>query len=145
MNLYQFLDLILVLDEALAGLEVSLDHLLDETREIDLTLPAKKPFSFSRITEEKVDFGGTEVLGINLDDDVSSLHIDTLLFDTFTPPLDLYSKLGEGSLYEFADRVSFAGCQYEVLGGRLLKHEPHALNVVLSMSPITLSIQVTEV
>ena len=55
MNLYRFLDLILVLDEALAGLEVSLDHLLDETREIDLTLPAKEPFSFSRITEEKAE------------------------------------------------------------------------------------------
>ena len=46
--------------------------------------------------------------------------------------LDLYSELGEGSLHEFADRVGFAGCQYEVLGRRLLKHEPHALNVVLS-------------
>lgn len=55
MNLYRFLDLILVLDEALAGFEVSLDHLLDETREIDLTLPAKEPFSFSRITEKKAE------------------------------------------------------------------------------------------
>ena len=110
------MDLILVLDEALDGLEVSLDHLLDEAREIDFTLPAKEPFSFSRIAEEEagekrvrdqrydegdhkglLDFSGTEVLVIYLDDDLSRLHIDTLLFDTFTPPSATTQSMGKES------------------------------------------------
>lgn len=47
------MDLILVLNEALDGLEVSLDHLLDETGEVDFALPAQEPFSFGRVTEEE--------------------------------------------------------------------------------------------
>lgn len=52
-SICQFLDLILVLNEALDGLEVSLDHLLDETGEVDFALPAQEPFSFGRVTEEE--------------------------------------------------------------------------------------------
>lgn len=47
-----FLRLILVLDEALGGLEVSGDHLLDEAVEVDLTLPPKNPFGFCGIAKK---------------------------------------------------------------------------------------------
>lgn len=77
--------------------------------------------------------------------------------------LNLDSELGEGFLHEFTNRVGLAGRQNEVFSGRLLQHEPHTLNVVLccmwesdhndhcdikaqlTVSPITLSIYITEV
>lgn len=104
---HEFLDLVLVLDEALDRLEVSLDHLTDKTWEIDFALPAEQSLSFGRVAEEEaiaegtqsetkvmmkrmvrdvLDFSRTEILGINLDNDLSGLHINTFLFDTFAPP-----------------------------------------------------------
>ena len=44
-----------------------------------------------------LDFSGTEVLVIYLDDDLSRLRIDTLLFDTFTPPSATTQSMGKES------------------------------------------------
>lgn len=46
------------------------------------------------IARDVLDFCGTEVLGINLDDDLSSLHIDTLLIDAFTSPSAITQLVG---------------------------------------------------
>lgn len=39
----------MILDEALSGLEIGLDHLLDERIEINLALPPKETLSLGRV------------------------------------------------------------------------------------------------
>ena len=45
-------NLILILDEALGGLEVCLNHLLDERVEVDLTLPPEKALGLGGVTQQ---------------------------------------------------------------------------------------------
>jgi len=45
-------DLISILDEALSGLEISLDHFLDERIEVDLALPPKKTLGLGGVTPQ---------------------------------------------------------------------------------------------
>ena len=103
--------LVLVLDEGLAGLEVRLDHLLDQGVEVDLALPAENALCLRGVAVEEaveqghasvlgqaeriarverkrhaLDFCRTEVLGVDLDDNLARFAVDALLVHAFTPP-----------------------------------------------------------
>jgi hypothetical protein len=96
--------LVLVLDKRLGRLEVGLDHLLDKRIKVNLAFPAKLFLGLGRVAEEEpvkeqcqntdkkteseghaLDFGRTEVPGVDLDDDVTFL-VRALLIDALTPP-----------------------------------------------------------
>lgn len=95
--------LILVLDEALGGLEICLNHLLDERIEINLAFPSEKALCLGGVSQQQplriyqyngapflgdnaLDLSGTEVTWVNLDHSLSGPNIDTLLLDTGTLP-----------------------------------------------------------
>jgi hypothetical protein len=55
------------------------------------------------------------------------------------------SNVTESLLDEFTNGVSFTSSENEIIGLILLQHAPHTLDVVASVSPITLGVEVTEV
>ena len=103
--------LVLVLDQATGGFEICPDHLLDERVKVDPSLPTEYTFGFSRVTEEKavfllygrggsgktdehllkeerhvLDFCGTEVARIDLDDSLAGFNVDGFLVDASSLP-----------------------------------------------------------
>lgn len=54
-NLRMYEELILILNQALCSLDISLNHLFHESIEGDLALPSKDAFRFGRVTKEKTD------------------------------------------------------------------------------------------
>lgn len=59
--------------------------------------------------------------------------------------LDFHAYFLKRLLHEFTDRVRLARSQHKVLRRRLLQHTPHALHVVLRVTPISPRINVTQV
>ena len=81
-----------------------------------------------RITDQQVDFGGAQELGV--------------LADVVTPVVDPH--LTEGPLDEFFDRVGLAGGDDVVAGFVLLQHQPHRLHIIPGVAPVALGVQVAE-
>ena len=100
--------LVLVLDERLGRCDVRLDHLLDERVEVDLALPAEHALCLRGVAEQEsgthasvkhakddegdgehvLDFCGTEVPGVDFDNDLAGLGVHALLIDAATSPPD---------------------------------------------------------
>ena len=59
-------------------------------------------------------------------------------------PLNIHRQFAWRRLYELAHRVLFTGCDHIILGFVLLEHEPHCVNIVLRMSPVSFGIQVPQ-
>lgn len=97
-------DLVLIFDEGAGSLQVGFNHLRDEGVEVDLALPAQNTFGLSRVSKEEsvriigvserervlkvyiLDFGRSEVSGINLDKNLAGVSINTLLVDSSASP-----------------------------------------------------------
>lgn len=110
-----------------------------------------EPLEF--LGKDALDLGRTEISRVNLDDGLAGPGINTLLVYTGTPPAvndaismleqernsvrslrNLDSKNTESLFDELADGVGLTSGEDEVLGSLLLKHHPHALDVVKSYS-----------
>lgn len=101
-----------------------------------------------RSRQDVLDFGRAEVLLINLDDSLPGLRVITFFMDAIAPPsfvpvltiaqtahrglnsLDLIIRNGESLLDKLTHRVRLTRCENEVLRLFLLKHQPHALDIV---------------
>src|SRR6266567_2427487 len=59
--------------------QVRIHHHVDQLVETGLRLPTQFRLGLGRVPEEEVDLGGTEVLGIDLDDDLAAPGIEPLL------------------------------------------------------------------
>lgn len=97
---------VLVLDEVAGRLEILRYHLLHKRVKVDLTLPAEQPLRLGRVTVEQpmervnddrtekcsrehvLDFSGTEVLLVNLHEDLPGLLVVPLLTSAVSPPPD---------------------------------------------------------
>ena len=133
---------------ALDGLEVLADHLLDEVEEVDPWLPAELGLGLLGVAQQEVDLGGTEVLGIDADEDaLGVLGVDADLLDgaLLAAPLDGDAGLLEGELTELTDGVTLAGGEHVVVGLVLLEDAPHALHVVAGVAPVADGVEVAEV
>lgn len=88
-----------------------------------------------------------EVSLVDSDEDFTSLRALSNLVDSIplALPVDRDSNVTERLLDELSDGVSLPRCEDEIIGFVLLEHTPHALDVVASVSPITLGVEVTEV
>jgi len=121
-----------VLDEAglLIGqqFEVRVDHKGDEIGEAGTGGPAEFLCGFGGITDEEVDFGGSMVAGVE-----------------FHVVLPGETDVGESEFEEFSDGMGFAGGDDIIVGGGLLEHEPHGLDVFFGVAPVAFGVEVTEV
>ena len=71
--------------------------------------------------------------------------IDADFVDAFALPTELNAGMVEGEGGELADGVLHACGDDEVLGLIVLQDEPHALNIVLSITPVAEGIEVAQV
>ena len=50
----------------------------------------------------------------------------------------------EGHLHQLAHAVGFAGADHVVLGGRLLQHPPHRVDVIAGVAPVPASVEIAQ-
>ena len=123
-----------------------LHHNLHQVRERRFRwVPAEQSFSLSRITKKLVNFGRAEVLRVNFHQRLSCFCVDTLFVHAFAFPAQLDAGLLERQCAEFAHSMVFASCDDEILRLVVLKNQPHAFNVVLSVSPVSERVEVAKV
>ena len=132
-----------------------LDHKFDELLEGGgLRVPAEFGLGFGRVAPE-VDYVGraVEVFGNGDYGAADKVCVgrtgngddDTLLVDSFAFPAKLDAGVVEGQGCEFADGVLDAGGDHEVLRLVVLEYEPHALHIVLCITPVAEGVEVAEV
>mmetsp|Transcript_17850 Transcript_17850/g.51104 ORF Transcript_17850/g.51104 Transcript_17850/m.51104 type:complete len:423 (-) Transcript_17850:52-1320(-) len=137
-----------ILGNAPDHLEVLLNHLLHQVVEGGTELPSNLFLGLGGVTEEKFDFGRSEVAGINLHKLaalIGSINSDLIDGSGLASPLDGSTNNLKGLLDKLTDGVSLSGSEDVVIGLILLKHAPHTLDVVAGMAPITLGVDVSEV
>src|SRR5436190_17934553 len=130
---------------AVDGGKVGLDHLGDQRREAGGVAPAQPGRRLARIAEQEIDLGRPEVARIDAHQGVAAGGVEAPLVDALALPDQLPPDLAEGELDELAHRLALAGGQHVVVGGRLLQHPPHALDVVAGMAPVAPGGEVAEI
>src|SRR5918992_129559 len=108
-------------------LEVGVDHQPDHLVEAGARLPSQLLAGFAGVADQVLDLRGTKEAGV--DPDVL---------------LRVEPDVVEGDLHKVANRVRLARGDHVVVGLVLLEHEPHGLDVVLGIAPISLGIKVAE-
>ena len=127
-------------------LHVVLHHDVDKLLEACLLrVPAQHALRLGRVAQELVHLCGTEVLGVNLDEDFARLHVNTLLVHAFAFPAEFDAHLLEGQRSKLAHRVILPGSNHKVLGLLLLEDEPHTLHIVLGITPVAKTVQVAQI
>src|ERR1700694_5885434 len=91
-------------------------HLLDELGDRRRRLPADFFARLAGVADQEIDFGRTEILGIDADDGLAGFLVDTGFLDALAAPFDAAANFGERDLDEFAHRAGLAGRQHEVVG-----------------------------
>ena len=125
------------------GGEIGFDHLRYKLVEAGAGCPAELALGLGGIAEEGFDLGGTEVAGVDGDDDVALL-VGGLFVDAGAGPGEVEVEEFGAALDEVAHAVLLAGGDDEVLGFFLLEHEPLHLDVVAGVSPVALGVEVAE-
>src|SRR5258708_217461 len=99
---------------ALGSVEVGLDHLANEFGERSAGGPPKDTLGFAGISEQGLDFGGTEVARVDCHNDVAA-RVQRLLVDATSLPCEIeFPHLGAAA-DELPDGVLFAGGDDELL------------------------------
>ncbi len=122
------------------------DHDLDEILEAGLSgIPAQDFLCLAGVAEQLLHLCRTEILGINLYQHTAGGLVDTLLVNTLALPFELDAHVMEGQCGEVAHCVILARSNHEVIGLRLLQDEPHALHVVLGVTPVAQGVEVAQI
>src|ERR1043166_6110502 len=115
------------------GLEVSIDHFLDEPRARDLVAPAEFLARLRGVADERLDLGRPEIARVDLDQHLAGRGVEAALADAAALPLDAPSHARERLVHELADGMTFPGCQHVLIRPGLLHDEPHAFDEVARM------------
>src|SRR5215467_4906750 len=126
-------------------LEIVHDHLGHQLAETHLVLPAELRPGLRRVPMKIVHFRGTEIARIDGHQHLAALGVDPLLLGSRATPGDLPADLGEGELDELAHRMGLPGRDDVVVGLLLLQHDPHGLDIVARMAPVTLRIEIAQI
>src|SRR5579859_406668 len=114
------------IDRAVAmASDIGVDHFADHRLDADRRLPLKEPLGLRRITDQAIDFGGSEVLRIDLD-----------------VILVVQTDMAEGHFAHGAHRGGPPAGDHEVFRLVLLQHQPHGPDVVLGVTPVTLGLEI---
>ena len=105
-------------------LHIVCSHNLDQLFErCLLRIPSQQGTGFGGVSQQLLDFGRTEILGINLNQHLAALRVDTLLVDTFTLPAQVDAYLAESQCGKLANRMHLTGSDDEVLRSLVLQDE----------------------
>src|SRR3981081_3702122 len=82
--------------------KIARHHFLDELRKARLRLPAELLARLAGVTDQRVDFCGTEIRRIDANDGPAGFSVDAGFFDTLAAPFDAAADLRECKLDRFA-------------------------------------------
>src|ERR1700722_10573319 len=68
--------------------EISRHHFLDQFREARLRLPAELLARLAGVANQKIDFGGTEIHGIDGHNGLAGCFVEAGFLDALAPPFD---------------------------------------------------------
>src|SRR5574344_682235 len=115
-----------------------LHHDFNQLRQRSLTwIPSQYRLSLCRVTQQLVNFTWTEELRIYLNQYLTGFLVDTFFFNTLTLPFQFDATLFECHFSKFPYCMIFTRSDNEVIRFRLLQNQPHALHIILSISPVT--------
>src|SRR3984885_2449940 len=125
--------------------KVSGHHLLDQLREARFRCPAKLLARLAGVADQKIDFGGTEIHGIDAHHGLAGFCVDASLLDALAVPFDAAADLCEGEFDKLAHRAGLACRQHEIVRLVRLQDHVHALDVVLGMTPVAFRLEIAEI
>src|SRR5262249_28917912 len=112
---------------------VRLHHLCHQLVKPRLVSPAELGARLARIAKKRIDFGRPEIAGST---------------STSTSPVDLSTPFSSTPLPHhtmvFARRMVLASRQHIIVGRILLQDQPHALDKIARMPPVTQGIEIAE-
>src|ERR1700693_4579252 len=88
--------------------EISRHHLLDQLREARLRFPAELIARLAGVADQKIDFGGTEIHGIDAPNGLAGCCVDAGFLDALAAPFDAAANLREGEFDKLAHRAGLA-------------------------------------
>jgi len=107
--------------------DIGLDHHRHEPLKLDVGLPTQLERGLAPIADQQVDSAGRT-------------KADPLRRKARTNPTRDLKR----DCHEIANAVSAAGSNDEIVGLRLLKHQPHRAHVVAGITPVALRVEVPE-
>src|SRR5262245_53970366 len=123
---------------------VRLHHLCHQLVKARLVSPAELGARLARIAKERIDFGRPEIARVHLDQHLAGRLVDTFLLDAISAPHNGPPNMAEGLFDEFAHRMALAGREHIIVGRILLQDQPHPLDKIARMPPVTQGIEVAE-
>src|SRR6185369_6743118 len=121
------------------------NHLPDQLGKGRFWPPAKLLPRLAGVANQKIDFGRTEIHGIDAQDGLARLAVDTGLVDALAAPFDGATDLGKRQLDELAHRTGLAGGQHEIVGRVRLQYPVHALDIIPRMAPVALGFEIAQI
>ena len=89
--------------------EIGRNHLLDQLGKGRFWLPAKLLPRLAGVANQKIDFGRTEIHGIDAQDGLAGLAVDAGLINALAASFDAAADLGKRQFDEFSHRTGLAG------------------------------------
>ena len=121
------------------------DHDADKVFERGLGgIPSQLLTGFGGVAPEVDHVGRTVEVGADFDQDTPCRLVNALLVDALTAEFEFDADMAEGMVAEITDAVLHARGDDEVVGALLLQHEPHALDIILGIAPVTQTGEVSE-
>src|ERR1700722_6349520 len=125
--------------------EISCHHLLDQLREAGFRLPAELLTRLAGVADQKIDFGGTEIYGIDAHHGLAGFCVDAGLVAALAAPFDSAANFRERQFDKLAHRAGLARCQPEIVGLLPLQDHVHALDIILGMAPVAFGLEISEI
>ena len=96
--------------------EIGIDKQLDELFKFDCGFPIEIFFCFRIVSDEDIDFAGSEVSLIDLDEQFSIGLIEAFFLGSMAFPGDFEAEALGSFLNEFANGVSFRSGEDKIIG-----------------------------
>src|SRR5258706_6016202 len=119
---------------------IFLDHWPHEFLEFHFRSPAQPLMGLAGVAQERLDLGGAEVAGVDLDQHSTALLLDADLVDSSSLPGNLQVDMRKRVLDKFAHRMRFARSKDKIVRLGLLKHQPHSSCIFLAGPPIAIRV-----
>mmetsp|Transcript_607 Transcript_607/g.821 ORF Transcript_607/g.821 Transcript_607/m.821 type:complete len:208 (-) Transcript_607:536-1159(-) len=133
---------------ALHQFDIGYHHFSNQFLKGSLCFPSKHPLRLGRVTNQQIHLRGSEITRINSHQHtafIRRIHTNFIHRTRISHPLDSDVNVLEGLLDKFTHTVRLSSRQDIIIAHLLLKHHPHALDVIACVTPITFRIQVTKV
>mmetsp|Transcript_6240 Transcript_6240/g.9112 ORF Transcript_6240/g.9112 Transcript_6240/m.9112 type:complete len:279 (-) Transcript_6240:384-1220(-) len=128
-------------------LQICGHHILYKSLKAQFSLPSKLFLGLGRISKKQFNLSRAEITGINANKNsrlISSINSNLINSSSLSLPYNCDANFIERLLNKLPHCVCLSSGQNVVISNISLKHHPHSLHIITSMSPITLSINVTK-